>query len=291
MATKPAIILFLCVWAVSACAQSVDTIPIEEYSFGSFDRATRISSGPQGVIYVLDADQNKVYVFSDIAQAPKWIGGFGWSAGSFDRPTGITSDGINMYVSDYGNHRIQLFDRALNYISSFCTRDTSDAASRFGYPLDVSLSELGDLFVLDGENLRVLKFTPQNFFERSFGEVNSGKGKLQKPIKLAVTSSQIIVCEQTRAVVFDYFGNYIRSIGDAVVSGLTGFTPLENGLLLVSRDTLWWFSLEGVFQKTIPLNYLITGERIENIQDITRIGKRLFILSPRRIHVFKMDQE
>ncbi len=273
---------------VSVCAQSVDSVPVEEFSVGSFERATRIFTRTQGAIYVLDADQNKIFVFSDITQPPKSIGGFGWSAGSFDKPTGIATDGINLYVSDYGNHRIQRFDRNLNYLSSFSTRDTSDVVSRFGYPLDVALSELGDLFILDGENLRILKFNPQNFFERSFGDINAGKGKLQNPIRLVVTTSRIFVGEQTRIVVFDYFGNYLSSIGDGVVSALSGFALLENGFLIVSSDTLLWFSHDGIFQKSIPLSRLITGERIERIQDIASIGNRLFILSPRRIHVFKM---
>ena len=288
MGAKPSIILLLCAWTVSVCAQSVDSVPVEEFSVGSFERATRIFTRTQGAIYVLDADLNKIFVFSDITQPPKSIGGFGWSAGSFDKPTGIATDGINLYVSDYGNHRIQRFDRNLNYLSSFSTRDTSDVVSRFGYPLDVALSELGDLFILDGENLRILKFNPQNFFERSFGDINAGKGKLQNPIRLVVTTSRIFVGEQTRIVVFDYFGNYLSSIGDGVVSALSGFALLENGFLIVSSDTLLWFSHDGIFQKSIPLSRLITGERIERIQDIASIGNRLFILSPRRIHVFKM---
>ena len=288
MGAKPSIILLLCAWTVSVCAQSVDSVPVEEFSVGSFERATRIFTRTQGAIYVLDADQNKIFVFSDITQPPKSIGGFGWSAGSFDKPTGIATDGINLYVSDYGNHRIQRFDRNLNYLSSFSTRDTSDVVSRFGYPLDVALSELGDLFILDGENLRILKFNPQNFFERSFGDINAGKGKLQNPIRLVVTTSRIFVGEQTRIVVFDYFGNYLSSIGDGVVSALSGFALLENGFLIVSSDTLLWFSHDGIFQKSIPLSHLITGERIDRIQDIANIRNRLFILSPRRIHVFKM---
>jgi hypothetical protein len=289
MGTKPAIILSLFAWTVPVCAQSVDSIPVEEYSVGSFERATRIFAGTQGAIYVLDADQNKIFVFTEITQPPKSIGGFGWSAGSFDKPTGIATDGIHIYVSDYGNHRIQRFDRNLNYISSFSTRDTSDAVSRFGYPLDVALSELGDLFILDGENLRVLKFNPQKFFERSFGDINAGKGKLQNPIRLVVTTSRIFVGEQTRIVVFDYFGNYLSSIGDGIVSGLTGFAMSDNTLLLASPDTLWRFSQEGVFQKLIPRSHLVTGEHIERIQDIACIRNRLFILSPRRLYIFKIS--
>lgn len=288
MATKSAIILSLCAWTVSVCAQSVDSIPVEEFSVGSFERATRIFAGTQGVIYVLDADQNKIFVFTDITQPPKSIGGFGWSAGSFDKPTGIATDGINVYVSDYGNHRVQRFDRNLNYISSFSTRDTSDAFSRFGYPLDVALSELGDLFILDGENLRVLKFNPQNFFERSFGDINAGKGKLQNPVKIVVTTSRIFVGEQTRIVVFDYFGNYLSSIGYGVVSGLTSFAMSDNVLLLASPDTLWQFSQEGVFQKMIPRGHLLTGEHIERIQDVAYSGQRLFIISPQRLYIFKI---
>ncbi|MGD0591367.1 MAG: NHL repeat-containing protein [Bacteroidota bacterium] len=288
MAAKPAIILSLFAWTVSVCAQSVDSIPIEEFSVGSFERATRVFARTQGAIYVLDADQNKIFVFSDVTQSPRSIGGFGWSDGSFDTPTGIATDGINIYVSDYGNHRIQRFDRYLNYLSSFSTRDTSDIVSRFGYPLDVAVSELGDLLILDGENLRVLKFNPQQFFERSFGDIDAGKGKLKNPIKLVVTTSRIFVGEKTRIVVFDYFGNYLSSIGDGIVSGLTGFAKSDNGLLLASPDTLWQFSQEGVFQKLILRSYLVTGEHIDRIQDIACIGNRLFILSPRRLHIFKM---
>jgi hypothetical protein len=288
METKPAIILFLCAWTVSVYAQPIDFIPVEEFSVGSFERATHIIAGKHGAAYVLDADQNKIFIFSDITQTPKSIGGFGWSGGSFDKPTGIATDGINIYVSDYGNHRIQRFDRNFNYISSFSMRDTSDTVLRFGYPLDVALSELGDLFILDGENLRILKFNPQQFFERSFGDINAGKGKLQNPIRLVVTTSRIFVGEQTRIVVFDYFGNYLSSIGDGVVSALSGFALLENGFLMVSSDTLSWFSRDGIFQRSIPLSHLITGEHIDRIQDIACIGNQLFILSPRRLHIFRI---
>jgi hypothetical protein len=271
-------------------AQSADFTLVEECTVGSFERATHIFATKQGTVYVIDADQNKIFLFADITQTPKSIGGFGWSSGSFDKPTGIATDGINVYVSDYGNHRIQRFDRNLNYISSFSTRDTSDQASmRFGYPLDVALSELGDLFILDGENLRVLKFNSQKFFERSFGDINAGIGKLQNPIRLVVTTSRIFVGEQSRIVVFDYFGNYLGSIGDGTVSSLSGFTLSENDFVIASNDTLFWFSQDGIFQKSIPLSHIITGEPIDRIQDIAFFRSRLYILSPRKLHVFRMD--
>jgi hypothetical protein len=287
--TITSIIIYSLIWILPAFELSADLILVEERIIGPFERATHIFASKQGTVYVLDADQNKIFMFSNITQTPKSIGGFGWSAGSFDKPTGIATDGINVYVSDYGNHRIQRFDRNLNYISSFSTRDTSDQTSmRFGYPLDVALSEFGDLFILDGENLRVLKFNPQRFFERSFGDINSGSGKLQHPIRLVVTTSRIYVGEQSRIVVFDYFGNYLGSIGDGAVSALSGFALLENDFIVASNDTLLWFSQDGLLQKSIPLSHIISGEPIGRIQDIAFIKNQLYILSPRRIHIFKM---
>jgi hypothetical protein len=269
-------------------AQSSDLIPVEEYSLGSFQRATRVVLGLNGAVYILDADQNKLTFFENPHESPVTIGGFGWSAGSFDNPTGLATDGVNVYISDYGNHRIQRFDRKLNYISSFSTRDTSDAASRFGYPLDVSLSEQGDFFILDGENLRVLKFNPLYYYERAFGSTNSGKGKLQCPIKLIAANSRVYVGERNRIAIFDYFGNYLGSVGDGIISEVNGFTVTEGSIAAASNDTIWWFSPTGNLQESMSLNLLITDERIDRVQDISYSDNRLFILSPRRLHVFKI---
>jgi hypothetical protein len=289
LGTKFALIFYLFLYALSVSAQPVDLTLIEEYSFGEFQRATRVVFGLQGTIYVLDADQNKLTVFTNIQDAPMSFGGFGWSAGSFDNPTGLATDGINIYVSDYGNHRIQRFDRKLNYISSISTRDTSDTASRFGYPLDVALSELGDMFVLDGENLRILKYDPLYHFELTFGNINSGKGKLQYPIKLIATNSRIYVGERNRIVMFDYFGNYLGSVGDGLISEVNGFTIMTNGILAASSDTIWWFLQDGKLQKSLSLSMLFSGERIDRIQDITYNANRLFVLSPRKLHVFRIN--
>ncbi len=271
-------------------AQDTDTVLVEDYSFGSFKRATRIVSSIKGKIYVIDADKNQLILIGEDNKQKESVGGFGWSDGSFDMPTGVATDGVNIYASDYGNHRIQRFDRNLNYISSLYTRDTADISYRFGYPMDIALSEFGDLFVIDGENLRVLKFSSLHFYERSFGDINSGKGKLDNPIRLVVTTSRIFVGETNRIAVFDYFGNYLGCIGEGIVNNLCGFTMLSDGLLAVSNEKLWWFSKDGELNKTSSLKYIITSEHLEKIQDVAFDGKRLLILTPQKILVFKSNR-
>lgn len=289
---ETAFTIAVCLFTVlsSASSQPVDSVFVEDYSVGTFLRATRIMVGTQGTIYVLDADENKISLFSNLQDAPKTLGGFGWSSSSFDKPTGVATDGVNIYVSDFGNHRIQRFDREFNYISSLSTRDTSDISSRFGYPLDIALSEIGDLFILDGENIRVMKFNSQGSFERAFGDINAGKGKLQNPIKLMATNYRIFVGEKNKILVYDYFGNFLGSVGDGILSNLTGFTILKNGLIAASNDSIWWFTREGIFQKKSSLSHIISGDRIDQIQDIAWKGDQLFILSQHRIHIFKLVQ-
>jgi hypothetical protein len=289
MAELFAVAFCLLTWLSPVPAQPVDSVLVEDYAVGSFQRATRIVLGTQGSIFVLDADENTLSLFSNLQDAPKTLGGFGWSSSSFDTPTGVATDGVNVYVSDFGNHRIQRFDRNFNYISSLSTRDTSDVVSRFGYPLDIALSELGDLFILDGENIRVMKFNAQDSFERAIGDMNAGKGKLQNPIRLVATNSRIFVGEKNKVLVYDYFGNYLGSVGEGMIHNLSGFTMLTNGILAASNDTIWWFTRDGALQNISSLNNIISGERIDQIQDIASNGKQLFILSLHRIHVFKMN--
>ncbi|RPI05091.1 MAG: hypothetical protein EHM64_07775 [Ignavibacteriae bacterium] len=286
MAGAIAIAVCLLTWPLPSGVQPDDSVLVEEYSIGSFQRATRIVLGSHGTIYVVDEDENKLLQFSSLRDVPKSIGGFGWSSSSFDKPTGIATDGINVYVADYGNHRIQRFDRSLNYISSLSTRDTSDVMSRFGYPLDVALSEFGDLFIIDAENIRIVKFNTQGTFEQAFGDINAGKGKLQDPVKLAATNSRIYVGEKNKILVFDYFGNYIGTIGEEVIHQLTGFTISADELIAVSHESIWWFSPEGLLRKKSSLENIVSGERINQIQDVACLGKQLFILSPQKIHIF-----
>ncbi len=55
MGTISTIIVYSLLWTLSAFAQSTDSILVEEYSLGSFQRATRVVARAEDLIYVLDA--------------------------------------------------------------------------------------------------------------------------------------------------------------------------------------------------------------------------------------------
>jgi hypothetical protein len=109
-------------------------------------------------------------------------------------------------------------------------------------------------------------------------------------MKLMATNYRIFVGEKNKILVYDYFGNFLGSVGDGILSNLTGFTILKNGLIAASNDSIWWFTREGIFQKKSSLSHIISGDRIDQIQDIAWKGDQLFILSQHRMHIFKMVQ-
>ena len=96
-----------------------------------------------GNIFALDEGRNTLTLFSDDYVKLRDVGGPGWEDDQFDLPRGLWArNGIDVFVADYGNHRIQRFDRNLNFVSSLFTRDNTNPEERFGYPTDVALSRL-----------------------------------------------------------------------------------------------------------------------------------------------------
>ena len=187
---------------------------------------TSISVDLAGVMTVVDSHACTVRQYSPAGALLREIGGQGWGNDQFDRPAGVwAKNGIDVFIADYGNHRIQRFDNALAYVSTLATRDNSDPDKRFGYPTAVSLSRLGDLFLCDGENNRVAKVGSSNQVDLTFGGYGAGSGRLTQPVQIDCgPNDDVYVLDPPRIVVFDTFGNYIAELG-------AGAVPASRGLV------------------------------------------------------------
>jgi hypothetical protein len=269
---------------------SPDTSITEVQTLGPFQQASRITTNPQGWIYVIDVGRNLVVRLKGDESPSISVGGYGWTSTTFDKPTGLATDGLNLYVSDYGNHRLQRYDSNLNFISSFATRDTSFADARFGYPLGVALSRLGDLFVLDGDNLRVVEFSGNVRYERSFGDIDDQRSRLRRPDKIIVgPNDHVFVLEPDRLLEFDYFGHYLRTIGEHSFTEACGFCFVRGGIIVVTHTALFWFNDRGELVRTIRPSDLQTKTALGPFEDAAGSGARLLILTSTRLHIFQLS--
>jgi DNA-binding beta-propeller fold protein YncE len=172
------------------------------------------------------------------------IGGPGWGSGSFDRPLGIWARyGLDIYLADYGNHRIQRFDRTLSFVSQLFTRDNDNPDERFGYPTDVALSRMGALFICDSENGRILKLNRQNQVETTFGGIGGGKGRLLAPTRLEIgPADKVYVLDSPRIAIFDAFGNFLQELYLPIAGEPRDLFGTEEALLVLIDQIITCFN-------------------------------------------------
>jgi len=180
---------------------------------GTFNSAKSFSINSLGYIYVSDVSINEIIKLDTLGKVIKSIGGYGWNESSFDNPVDIFSSPLNIYVSDKNNNRIQLFDKDLNFLSYFSTQDSDDDRIKFRYPLSSVVSSQGDIFILDSDNRRILKFNSRWEYQTSIGSYEAGSFALVNPKHFTITSdAKILVVDSKDLILFDQFGNGIKKI-------------------------------------------------------------------------------
>lgn len=182
---------------------------------GQFNNPLAIAVSRDGIVYVVDSGNHRIQLFTLRGEFLKSIGGFGFKEDQFDSPRDIWVNSlINIYVSDFNNRRIQRFDKDMNFISSFVNNEGEELDFQFGEISSCMVSTQNDLFILDYEEFKIIKFNRNGSAERSFGNFYSGPGELNGPEQVELLSfDKILVSdpESKSIIVFDLFGNYINT--------------------------------------------------------------------------------
>ncbi len=110
----------------------------------------------------------------------------GTGAGQFSKPTmiAVAPDG-NIYVSDTGNNRVEVFGSTGSYLSTFGKNGTG--AGEFSSPLGISVNGIGYVYVADELNGRVEEFKPNNEYVTSFGAPGKKEGQFEFVSGLAIS--------------------------------------------------------------------------------------------------------
>lgn len=208
-----------------------------------------------GNVYVVNRDRATMTLLDRSLAVRAEVGGPGWEPGTFDLPGGIWArNGLDIYVADYGNHRIQRFDRTLSFVSEFRTREDENADIRFGYPADVALSRLGELYICDTENIRVLKIDPKTRTSTTFGGIGGGKGRLSRPGALQIgPRDNLYVLDGSRIVVFDPFGNFLRELYQSLFTSPSAIFADEVRVLVLQGDSLYCMDADERILPVLPI--------------------------------------
>ncbi len=250
---------------------------------GSFQSASSVSINQAGFIFVSDAGSNEIVKMDTLGNVIRTIGGYGWSGSAFDYPVKLFANTLNVYVADRNNDRIQIFDKDLNYLSEISSRKFSNNKAVFRYPLSVSVNSQGDLYILDSDNTRILRFNFRGEYLNEIGGYESSSYVLGNPKCFTINSTnQLNVIDGKNLIVFDQFGNLVKSL--KLDEDYVNINFSSNILFLIGDrkiDILDWNSNPP---KNSFSNFLD-----EKIIDAILFNKKLFVLTEKKLYVYQIQ--
>ncbi|HEY7871545.1 MAG TPA: 6-bladed beta-propeller [Rudaea sp.] len=131
-------------------------------------------NGPEQVavvgnyLYIADFSNNRVQRFDKTTGAyVSQFGSFGSGAGQFSTPSGLVYNPINgnLYVSDLGNDRVQIFSTSGTYLSQFGSPGAGNG--QLNNPYVLAVDGRGNIYAADSNNNRIVKFDATGAFLRN----------------------------------------------------------------------------------------------------------------------------
>src|SRR5579859_494827 len=130
------------------------------------------------------------------------FGNFGTGNGQFTQPWGVAVRQNEIYVTDYGNNRVQVFNLDGTYLKQF-------AAST---PSGIAINKYGTVYVTNYISNQILEFDLNGNSLGTVGSAGTGLGNLSSPEAVAVdTNLNIYVTEQGN--------NRVQKCGPAFTAG------------------------------------------------------------------------
>jgi hypothetical protein len=273
----------------SPAAQPVFSVIVDRHS-GLLRDARAMSVAPDGSIYIADTGHNRVLQLSPEGKLISEMGDLGEEHGQFQWPIDIAAEqGTSIWVSDFGNRRVERFTRRFTWQGTIELPSVNgDTPAQPGL---LAVTVLGDLFVVDQDGQRLLKFNPLGVLQAEFGD-RRGPGWISGVRSLAAHMSFGVVWVDSEADYvrrMDLFGNALADVGQGVL-----YKPR---LVCFSEKSLWVHDSVGVRRsaldhiefQTVLDTQIIREEGVQQLSDFACSGDSLlYLLDGRQGEVWKV---
>jgi hypothetical protein len=139
-------------------------------------------------------------------------GGSGDGKTWFPQSVATNANGSIVYVTNAGNHRIQTFTSAGDWLGAWGGQGGTDG--RFNAPAGIAVAPNGNVYVADKFNKRIQEFTPGGDFIRKWPMPS---GSASSPVAVAVDSHGLVYVvdnlDNDRILKFNANGGYLETIG------------------------------------------------------------------------------
>ena len=204
-----------CVYIFNSQDQLVNKFGQKGSGKGEFNKPMGVAFDSYDHLHVVDGVNHRVQKFDTKGKYLLEFGTKGNGNGELHDPHGITtckhrdSTSVYIYIADYSNKRISVFQSDGQFHSSF-------GSDRLSSPRDVAIGTNDQLFVADNHNHQIYIFTtPDGDFVRKFGKKGADEGELYYPLCIATTGNKkILISDQNHCVsILCEDGKFVRCLG------------------------------------------------------------------------------
>jgi RHS repeat-associated protein len=151
-------------------------------SNGKFENPEGIAFDAAGNIWVSDA--SRVQKLKTNGEWLKTVGSHGHGSGQIWEPDGIDFANGKVWIADWGNNKVLVFNEAGEFVRQFGSEGTG--SGQFKRLQDVAVDAAGHVWVPDQGGNRIEEFGEEGKYLAQFGTAGSGAGQLDSPAALAV---------------------------------------------------------------------------------------------------------
>ena len=142
-------------------------------SHESFWGPRDVTIDAKGRVFITDTGNKRIVVFDTDGKYITEFGGAGMEPGKFDEPVGVRIDSEGrVYVTDAWNQRIQSFTESSPNV--FTPLKQWEVSAWYGQSLDnkpyLTIDEKNNIYISDPEAYRIIEFTPDGQYVRSWGD-------------------------------------------------------------------------------------------------------------------------
>ena len=197
---------------LDSSGKRISTIGSRGHGPGQFRLPLSIAIDSNDNVYV--TSEHKLQKFNRNGEFVKSVGSGseGSKPGEFNMPRGVKVHQNQVYVCDFHNHRVQVFDLELSFITYFGTKGSRQG--QYNRPSDIAFDSQGNIYVSELGNDRVQVLDPNHHYLRQFAD-KSGPGKLKEPEGIHIANNCVYVsdCGNHRIAVFQLSGEFLTSPG------------------------------------------------------------------------------
>lgn len=250
---------------ISIGSYSITAQPLQKI-YSDLDHATSISV-TQNFIYVVEQGENKLLKLDHTGKQIEAIGGKGSGDYQFSKPVDVdATNGLKIFITDFNNRRVQVFDRRGQYLSSISGRNYFGVNQRYN-PTQIAVSSVGEVYFVDENEGHIYHF------DLDYNLLDEFR------IPIEIESVDEIAINSTEILILDRASQTIHRL--ALNGSYRGFYPAEGVLAMSTNENGIWkaYAKKAVFEPEAGKPFTLEfGVEVQSL-DMHYQNKSLFILT------------